>query len=1174
MLNSRSFFRYTKATPSISYSQNPTPKDRKRFNFDVQKSREPNKIRRDRSRSNEKFFKHDRKSEKKESPSKKSRGGNSSPTKQKIREVNEIEKLVEFKIDENEKKTESLVSDIQTNEIDGTSRDPLIPLEDVVDTGDLVSDEIQSKEDSPDPESLSKEIDSIFETSKFPKIEIKIERKKSPRRLEKPKVNIFLEDSDEVDEFENTTFEVKSRWTTPPRLKTESTVEEIVVKNEKSVPLMDLSQTVETKKLNHLEMPVVIESPERSPILTSDDIFTIAKSPSPPPKPNANVRNVCSFLSDIASGNFLSNFLNDDKDKTGGLSSSSYTKSDVKIVDSQVEPDTTVSKANENSDDDDSDATSSDSDSDSDDSSSSSSSSDTTTSESEEEIEESSDEEGGLQTSFSGFGTFSSSSMPMVQQIRPLSTPSTPASISLINSSHVPTAVAAPIRPGVLTVLNKTNLYTPPPMKTLSTTPATPFSFPAVGGLPGIPAIPFKIYSLRDVAIFTPPMTPPSTVSTPISTHSNDRMDKRTSDRASEKRDRDRERKRSRTRSLSRERDRKRAKDDRRKSPNNRRKSPSPIRKRQIDEKRDLRRRDDERRRDTHNRPSSPIRKRKSRSKSPTKNRSPIRRSKSPTRPRTPPPAKRRSSPHRRSISRSPPSKHRRSVSPGVKRARSPSPNHRRSPRRSRHSRSPNRRRRTPSPNHRYDRRSYSPAFRGKMESPSVYKPDSTISDTELERQQQMHNDDFYGQWSNQNSPKRANLEDRISNTITDSPTYLQQQEQMRQQQYLGYPCNEFAYDNQQMLQNDMYGMYDEYGNYVSSRNYVNNSNLVEITQQKREKQRVESSQVAVQVGNVLQIVPTKAVPPQVEIEKQKSISAAEKRAQSKARRKIARERKRQEKASKKEKLRQDIQKFFDAGITADHSDNEELVPLRNVNITAIADKGILKKIKTEGRNERRVLFKDGILPGESTSDEGDLENDTIRITKKVKLEKFRKKRLSRHVKGQHFNGKQESNEIFNEIDSEKLPPPNAPIDSPQPNLLQPRLKKITPEMFAAFPVDPSPMYYYIEQLKVQMAQSNGYHHQQQQQPSKNLPRGQNERFSYYKKFEPPPIHNQQQHNIGQFQNHSQQQHYNHHHHHQYNNQRSNMMPPTRSSQNNSSKSTLHCFFLVFNLHIIFFTPK
>lgn len=336
--------------------------------------------------------------------------------------------------------------------------------------------------------------------------------------------------------------------------------------------------------------------------------------------------------------------------------------------------------------------------------------------------------------------------------------------------------------------------------------------------------------------------------------------------------------------------------------------------------------------------------------------------------------------------------------------------------------------------------------------------------------------------------------------------------------------------------------------------NYVNNSNLVEITQQKREKQRVESSQIAVQVGNVLQIVPTKAIPSQ-ESEKQKSVSAAEKRAQSKARRKSTRERKRQEKASKKEKLRQEIQKFFDAGVTADHSDNEELVPLRNVNVMAVADKGILKKCKIEGRNERRVLFKDGILPGESTSDEGDLENDPIRLTKKAKLEKFRKKRLSRHLKGQHFNGKQESNETFNEIDNEKLPPPKAPSDSPPMNLLQPRLKKITPEMFAAFPVDPSPMYYCIEQLKAQMTQANGYHHQQQQQPSHNLSRGQSERFSYYKKFVPPPVHNQQQHNIGQFQNHSHQQHYHHHHHHQYNNQRSNMMPPTRSSQNNSSKS-------------------
>lgn len=922
---------------------------------------------------------------------------------------------------------------------------------------------LDEREVSPSPETLSKEIDSIFENSRFAKIEIKIEKRKSPKRLEKPKVNIFLEDSDEVDEFEKvSTFEVPSKWSSPPRLKKENSVCKILE------PLVSLP-TEETNKFNHPAIPEVVESPERSPIPSPvDNVFTIAKSPTPPPKPNPHVRNVCSFLSDIASGNFFSDFLSDNAGACG-LNIQPY-----KTDDSPVEPDTTVAKSSDqNSDiDDDSDASDSD-DSDSSDTSSSSDSDTTSSSESEEESEDSDD---GIEIpTFSGFGTFNSSSMPMVQQIKPMSAPLTPASSTSTVSPQIPAKIGPFSKPP--------NLYTPSPIKSLQSNPI-PFVMPAFNAnIPGM-QIPFKIYSLRDTAnIFTPPTTP---ISTPvISTPSSDKSERKTDDREKSER-RDKDRKRSRSRSLSRERDRKRIKDDKRKSPQ-RRKSPSPIRKRHEDRK-DTRRREDDRRRDSHR--SSPIRKRKSRSRSPQRARS-----KSPQRPRTPPQRNRRSPqpPTRRSLSRSPPAKFRRSCSPGARRMRSPSPNYRRSPRRQRHhSRSPNRKRRSPSPNHRYDRRSYSPTFRNKMESPSGYKPDSTISDTELERQQQqqqMH-DDYYGQWSNQNSPKRPNLDDRIHNIMTDSPS-------QQQQKYLGYQ-EVYSYENP-MFDSNMYGMYDEYGNYAPQRNFVNNSNLVEITQQKRDRQRVESSQVAVQVGNVLQILPSKVITTP-ETERPKTISSDEKRAQSKAKRKIIRERKRQEKVIRKEKLRQEIQKYFDVGITADQSDNEDLVPLRSVNISAVAEKSILKKLKPESKSERKVLFKDGILPGESTTDEEMSENHPNSQTNRQKRKKFRKKRLQSLLKGQRINGKMEIDDVSNEIDADKSSHPAPPNDLPPNNLMQPRLKKITPEMFAAFPVNPEPMYYYIERIKqAQQAQSNGYHPQPVPPP-----RGPNERFSYYKK--PPPI--------------------------------------------------------------------
>lgn len=434
------------------------------------------------------------------------------------------------------------------------------------------------------------------------KVELKIERKKSPR---KPKVNIFLEDSDEVDEFESIPLllDVKSKWSSPTR---------------PTIPLIVPAPMME-HKMKFPDIPVVIESPEKSPVTpipSTESIFesssvTIEKSPtpSPPPKPS-KVRNVCSFLSDIASGNMFSGLglgsgLYDDDHSIAGLNLENYkVEAEVKPpegkkfnnlfdVDRIMEPDTTADKVVEKaaplmipSDAD------SDSDSDSDTSSSSDSDSDDTTSESEESSDESSDDD--VPTFTRGFGRFDASTMPMVTQISPTTATSiaTPTA-TVVTSRFQPHQQSLIKPPGLLTSVTKPTMYTPQIQPV-----ATPFSF-TPGQFPF--PIPFKIYSLRDNNIFpsaVPFPVPAPVVVTPTAT---DKTEKEKKPAEKDKRDRDRKR----SRSHSRDRDKKRLKDDRRKSPI-RRRSHSPAKKRhddrgrQVEERKDARRRDSSPRHGSH----------------------------------------------------------------------------------------------------------------------------------------------------------------------------------------------------------------------------------------------------------------------------------------------------------------------------------------------------------------------------------------------------------------------------------------------------------------------------------------------------------------------------------------------------------------------------------------------
>ena len=581
-----SFFRYTKTSPSISYAENPNS-HRSKNNSEKKEVKSDEKTKKDdeKSKKNVKSSK-DSKEKPKDSdkklvktPSKESLDVNNKKPESNEKHEPEVKKLDE----KNDKKIE-----LDKEKQESVSKSPLKPNK------------------SPEKLKIPKTPEKLEEKpSEKLKVELKIERKKSPRRIEKPKVNIFLEDSDEVDEFEKITTEVKSRWSSPEMFKPVAEVPQIV-----PAPIVEY-------KMSDPEIPVVVESPERSPVIPnlSNNIFdpslvTMEKSPtpSPPPRPT-KVRNVCSFLSDIASGNMFSGLglgsgLYDNDSSIVGLKLSldetaaqlpEVKKLERKIIfetDKIMEPDTTadklVDKAPEKvTSDSDSD------DSDSDTSSSSDSDSDDTTSESEDSSEESSDDD--VPSFTRGFGRFDASSMPMVTQIKPTTAAATPTTHTVVASRFQPhQSIVKP--PGLLTSITKPTLYTPATVQAMPTV-ATPFSVGAFAF-----PIPFKIYSLRDnnsEMIFPSSIQPPATVVTPSPTPTSDKSEK---DKKSTS-DKDR-RERKRSRSHSRDRDKKRFKDDRRKTPP-RKRSTSPSKKRHADDRRQTEERKDSRRRDSSPRHSS-----------------------------------------------------------------------------------------------------------------------------------------------------------------------------------------------------------------------------------------------------------------------------------------------------------------------------------------------------------------------------------------------------------------------------------------------------------------------------------------------------------------------------------------------------------------------------------------
>lgn len=252
--------------------------------------------------------------------------------------------------------------------------------------------------------------------------------------------------------------------------------------------------------------------------------------------------------------------------------------------------------------------------------------------------------------------------------------------------------------------------------------------------------------------------------------------------------------------------------------------------------------------------------------------------------------------------------------------------------------------------------------------------------------------------------------------------------------------------------------MYSEYPS--TSDYFINNSNLVKITQQKREQQRIDSNQITKQVGNVLEIVPSTDIPC-----KSPPISSQE----LKARRKALREKKRNDKLIRKNQLRNEIQRIFDSGISITDSDNDELL-IEPFKADLKHKPGILKKHKQKNSGSKRVVYGDGLLPNDvSDFDENAERNILIKKSKrKILRKKMRKRNQNLSSSSSHKNEiLGDSNKLIFSMSLENSQPPNPPNENPPKHLIQPKLKKITPDLYATFAINPEPIYFYLQRIHI-----------------------------------------------------------------------------------------------------------
>lgn len=250
---------------------------------------------------------------------------------------------------------------------------------------------------------------------------------------------------------------------------------------------------------------------------------------------------------------------------------------------------------------------------------------------------------------------------------------------------------------------------------------------------------------------------------------------------------------------------------------------------------------------------------------------------------------------------------------------------------------------------------------------------------------------------------------------------------------------------------------YDDF--YAASKGFINNFNLVDITKQHRDRQRAESNQIAVQVGNVLEIVPNAEIPAP---EQKETVEVDPKLLKEK--RKMVRERKRKLKKKRKEQLRKEIQRYFDEGINIEDSEDDEILvePLRKIENTV---KGIIKTSKSDKKIEKRVMFGDGFYPFES-SDHEEMSLQEKSIRKAIRKRIGRKSSTVFNAPSIHSDAVVKTQKKAEQY--ENISPPSPPPGQPSEKFPQPELKHIPPDLFASFSINFNPIYYFLQKLQYQ----------------------------------------------------------------------------------------------------------
>lgn len=242
---------------------------------------------------------------------------------------------------------------------------------------------------------------------------------------------------------------------------------------------------------------------------------------------------------------------------------------------------------------------------------------------------------------------------------------------------------------------------------------------------------------------------------------------------------------------------------------------------------------------------------------------------------------------------------------------------------------------------------------------------------------------------------------------------------------------------------------YNDDSSYSMNTNY--DYDFPDMTQSGFQCPERRSKQVVVQNGNLLDIIPGTDT----------SESLADPQ-ELKEKRKLVRDEKRKAKMKRKEKLREEIQSYLDRGVRIEDSEEEIEICLENLKISEDNVKSIMKISSAEKKNDKRVIFSDGLYPHECSDD-----YDDFSLKEKRKRIAIPKKKSIKEPK--------ETEEVYPWQMTEKgiqsyedLPPPSPPHGPPKAsNALE--LKKFPHDVYEELPKIS------IEAIKYQLSKDNQF---------------------------------------------------------------------------------------------------